>query len=225
MKVLQICLEGILLGLGLAIMFGPAFFSLLQTSIERGFPAAVRLALGVITSDFFLVSISFLGASSLFATPNAKNIVGVVGGLTLVGIGIYTFQKKVNILEGLDSSAEIQLPSQWTYFIKGFFMNMANPATWLFWFFWVGVVSSQYTHETGLHHWAVVLFFSMSLLTVFVTDIGKAFIAHQLKAYVKSQTVKIINRIVGIVLGGFGLYLFGRSIYPFILQVYNFLTV
>ncbi|MEG1910326.1 MAG: LysE family translocator [Bacteroidales bacterium] len=224
MLVLRICLEGIVLGLGLAIMLGPAFFALLQTSIERGFPSAVRLALGVITSDFLLVSISFFGAASLFSTPNAKDIVGVIGGLILVGIGIYTFRKKVNFMEELDPAAVIQLPSQWTYYIKGFFMNMANPATWLFWFFWVGVISSQYTTDTGLHHWAVVLFFSMSLLTIFLTDVGKAYIAHQLKVYVQQHTIKVINRVVGVILGAFGVYLFARSIYPLVLQIYTLLT-
>ena len=31
------CAEGVLLGLGLAVMLGPAFFSLVQTSLRNGF--------------------------------------------------------------------------------------------------------------------------------------------------------------------------------------------
>ena len=104
-------------GLTLSLMLGPAFFTLLQTSLEKGFRHAVRLAFGVFLSDAFLVTISILGASRLFNDPAASRIIGIVGGLSLVLIGIYTFRKKVVIQGMADRQAEMQLPSHW----RGFF--------------------------------------------------------------------------------------------------------
>lgn len=217
---LRVCIEGVLLGLGLAVLIGPAFFSLLQTSIERGFKSAFRLSLGIIISDLFLVFFSYLGASRLFEIPNVKDIFGTIGGVVLLGIGTYTFRKKVNSLSEISEGEEIQMPSKWTYLAKGFFMNMANPATWLFWFFWVGVVTSQYSSEGEVDHAAILLFFTTALLTVLATDILKAFIAHTIKSYFTTHTIKILNKIVGVILFVFGFYLFARSVYPLCQVIY-----
>ena len=40
-------LQGILVGLTFAVLLGPAFFSLIQTSIQRGFRSGLFLALGI----------------------------------------------------------------------------------------------------------------------------------------------------------------------------------
>ena len=88
---IQTIISGIGLGLGLAIVVGPAFFSLLQTSIDKGFRSAARLAFGIFVSDIFLVAIAFLGAASILGKPMVKEIVGLVGGGVLIGIGAHTF--------------------------------------------------------------------------------------------------------------------------------------
>ena len=99
-------IEGFVAGLTLSMMFGPAFFTLLQTSLERGFKAAVRLAFGIFLSDTLLVAISFLGASRVFTDPEASKIIGLIGGAILVFIGIYTFRKKVSFQEVLEKQEE-----------------------------------------------------------------------------------------------------------------------
>ncbi|MEG1498319.1 MAG: LysE family transporter [Bacteroidales bacterium] len=207
------CLEGIVLGLGLALLFGPAFFCLLQTSLERGFYPAMRFAFGVFISDSFLVSISFLGAARLFTQPEAKHIIGLIGGAVLIGIGIYTFRKKINLAKKIEDSEELKLPSNWTYFVKGFFMNMANPATWLFWLFWVGIITAQYTEDGVVRHIHVIAFFLSALLVVLSTDLIKAFIANKIKQFITVKTVGIVNKVVGILLGAFGFYLLIAAIF------------
>ena len=44
-------LNAILLGFGLSFMVGPVFFTLLETSITRGFRAALSFDLGFILAD------------------------------------------------------------------------------------------------------------------------------------------------------------------------------
>lgn len=202
-------------GLTLSLMLGPAFFTLLQTSLEKGFRHAVRLAFGVFLSDAFLVTISILGASRLFNDPAASRIIGIVGGLSLVLIGIYTFRKKVMIQGMADRQAEMQLPSHWRGFFKGFFMNMANPATWIFWFVTVGTISAQYTTDSGqVLYYRIILFFVITLFTVFSMDILKSFVAARIKKVINDKTVSVVNKIVGVLLVLFGIYLFVASFIP-----------
>ena len=197
-------------------MFGPAFFTLIQTSLERGFRPAFRLAFGIFLSDSLLVAISFLGASRLFSDPAASEIIGVVGGIILVLIGIYTFRKKVQLQKVMENHGEeIRMPSHWKYFFKGFFTNMANPATWIFWFVSVGTISAKYTTEAGeVVHFRVILFFLMTLGTVFAMDTLKSFVAHRIKKFINARTVGIVNKVVGVLLVLFGIYLLVSSFVP-----------
>lgn len=205
---LKVCIEGVILGFGLSFIFGPAFFALLQTSLERGFAPAVRLAFGIFVSDLFLVAIAFLGAARLFENETTRHIVSIVGGLTIIGMGLYTFFKKVDLQKTFLLSKEMSISNSWKYVAKGFFMNIANPATWIFWIFWVGIIAARYTTidaEYGIHK--VFVFFTCALLTVLCADTFKAFIANKIKRLITSSTVSIINKIVGIVLIVFGAYL------------------
>ena len=65
---MQTIIEGVILGLTLSIFFsfGPALVAEIQTSILRGFWAAVLLAFGVFLSDALLVALGFLGAVQIF---------------------------------------------------------------------------------------------------------------------------------------------------------------
>jgi threonine/homoserine/homoserine lactone efflux protein len=51
----------------------------------------------------------------------------------------------------------------------------------------------------------VILFFSGTLGTVFLTDIGKAFLAKQLQRWITEARINVLNKIVGAVLFVFGL--------------------
>lgn len=207
------CVEGVLLGLGLAVMLGPAFFSLVQTSLRNGFYAAMRLAIGIFLSDSALVCIAFYGAAKLFELSAAKYIIGVVGGAILVGYGLYTYRSRADVETVMEKSQEIRLkkdlkgPSWWIDFLRGFLTNMANPATWLFWFFWVGIIMGQNTVDGEIQKLNVVLFFSSALLTVLLTDLTKGLIAYRLKPYMTNKTMRAVNRIVGVILILFGFYL------------------
>lgn len=208
------CIEGILLGFGLAIMIGPAFFSLVQTSLRRGFYAAMRLAIGIFLSDSVLVCIAFYGAAKFFEIPAAQYIISFVGGGILVGYGIYTYRSKVNVKAVIDESKKeiplkkpIKGPSWWVDFLRGFLTNMANPATWLLWFFWMSLIMGRNTEDGRVLKWNVILFFSSALFTVLTTDLLKSLLASRLKPYVNNKTMRIVNRMVGVFLFVFGLYL------------------
>lgn len=215
-SILHTIIEAFLAGFTLSLLLGPAFFTLLQTSLEKGFKPAIRFASGIFLSDAFLVLISFLGASRLFTDPSASKIIGVVGGLILILIGVYTFRKKVVLQPEVIHPSEISVHTpRWRYFFKGFFMNMANPATWIFWFVSVGTITAQYTTDSGdVVQYRVLLFFFITLSTVFAMDTLKSFVAGKIKRHINEKTVKVVNKIVGVLLVIFGLYLFVGSFIP-----------
>ena len=86
---MEIALNGIKFGLVLCFLVGPIFFTILQTSIERGFWTGVLVAMGVSASDVVYVVICFFGVSSFMANTSFKIYMAYAGGLILVGFGIY----------------------------------------------------------------------------------------------------------------------------------------
>lgn len=199
----------------LSFLFGPAFFTLLQTSLEKGFKSAFWIACGIFLCDSLLVLISFLGASRLFADPSAGKFIGIVGGSVLILMGIYTFRKKAVIRKSVDKTDGMKLSSPGMYFLKGFFMNMVNPGTWIFWFVTVGTITAQYTTESGeVVGYRVFVFFLITLCTIFSMDILKSFVANKIKKVVNERTIKVVNKVVGVVLVLFGLYLLLSSFFP-----------
>ena len=59
-KLLHPLFEGLILGITVAITLGPALVALLQTSIKHGMKTGIFLAIGIFSSDFFLVVLSIL---------------------------------------------------------------------------------------------------------------------------------------------------------------------
>jgi len=203
-------LEGTILGMTLAIMLGPALFSLIQTSIHRGLYRGILLAGGIFLSDLALVVLCYLGAVQIIGNDRNYLMFGVIGGLVLVIFGVVTFLRKVQVTDENNLIA-VSIPGPLTYIFKGFFLNFANPFVWLFWVSVMVTVSSGY----GTDSWSIKAFFAGSLLTILVTDILKVIIANRLKRYLKPRILIMINHLVGILLVLFGIYLVIRTFLNF----------
>jgi threonine/homoserine/homoserine lactone efflux protein len=63
-------LTGIPWGVLLSFMIGPVFFILLETSIIKGFRAALVFDLGVVFGDIFFITIAYLGSYRLIQSLN-----------------------------------------------------------------------------------------------------------------------------------------------------------
>lgn len=198
-------LQGVLLGLTLAALLGPALFTLLQTSIHRGIKSGLLLAGGIFLSDASIVILAYLGALQLLNQKNNYLIAGVIGGVILVLFGLVTFNRKVHIDDN-NKPLDIKTPGPITYILKGFFLNLLNPFVWFFWISAMVGVSTNYGDDAH----GVMLFFAGTLMTVLATDITKAVIAHQIRQYLKPSMFVRVNHIVGILLVGFGIFLIIR---------------
>ncbi|HAA12452.1 MAG TPA: homoserine transporter [Cytophagales bacterium] len=196
--------NGILGGLFLAILIGPVFFALMQTAVEKGFFHGIFLALGIMLSDAFYFFLCWLGISSFEENDTVKAYMALAGGVILVGFGIVYIVKPVarKGVKQRDVGSRTRLASE---ILKGFLLNGVNPGVL---FFWIGIVSAvtanpRYGNSEGAFMFALGI-----LLTVFTTDILKAYLANKLSALVTPQFMKIMNRVVGLALFGFGLYMF-----------------
>lgn len=205
---MQTIFEGIILGLTLSVFFGfgPALVAMIQTSILRGFWAAVLLAFGVFLSDAALVALGFLGAVQIFESN--KTVLGIVGGIILIIFGIVTYRRRAAIdVNRQSQELKQQSPFFLTYILKGFIINFTNPFIWIFWMGIVVGFTANYEGDVFL----LVSFFASTLGTVFMIDVLKIFSAFKIKRYIQSHNLIWINRIAGIGLVIFGIYLVIRT--------------
>jgi threonine/homoserine/homoserine lactone efflux protein len=201
-------IEGIIMGLTLSLFFGfgPAMVAEIQTSILRGFWAAVLLAFGVFISDALLVALGFLGAVQIF--ENNKILLGIAGGIILIIFGIVTYRRPVMIkVDNDDPDFKKKQPYFTTYILKGFFINITNPFIWIF---WMGIVVG-FTANYKADMLRLVSFFVSALGVVFLFDILKIFSAYKIKKYLQTHNIVWINRIAGVGLVVFGIYLVIRT--------------
>ncbi|HIW87838.1 MAG TPA: LysE family transporter [Candidatus Onthomorpha intestinigallinarum] len=206
MNSFHIATQGILFGLTLSLMVGPAFFSIIQTSISKGFKAGSHLALGVSLSDISMVFIAWFGISSLFASDKAQKLIGIIGGIILIVFGIYTSTKK-HISQPKRNIESIGGKLKLKYIAKGFIFNIANPGIWMFWLIPIGLASNYKKSEQ-------IIFLVSILITVFAMDLVKCAISNELKRFMTDNVITIMNRIVGIILVIFGIYLISSSFLP-----------
>jgi threonine/homoserine/homoserine lactone efflux protein len=207
---IHIFFQGIVLGLLVSITAGPAFITIVQTGIQRGFNMAFFTALGVLLSDATLIAICYLGASIIFSNPENKVYIGMIGGIILIAFGIWTFQRKPEVLLRRSNKYKPpkKKPGPLTYFFKGFFLNFLNPFILLFWLTAMSWVTAR--AEEGKLLTYTIIFFSGTLVTIFSLDILKSFIGNKISNYFRPRVLLWINRSVGIALIVFGIMLIIR---------------
>ena len=89
-------LKGIVTGLILSIMLGPAFFLLLETSIRKGIKAALAFDAGVLISDIIYIIIAYVFYQEVSDFANGENnaIIKLIGGILFLVYGALTFLRK-----------------------------------------------------------------------------------------------------------------------------------
>jgi threonine/homoserine/homoserine lactone efflux protein len=198
-------IEGILLGLTLAVLFGPALFTLLQTSIHRGFKAGTFIATGIIISDLAIIMLSYFGVTQLLMNQRNYLFLGLLSGFILIAFGLVTFSRKASAL-GNNNGVTEKMPTVTTFLLKGFLLNFANPFIWLFWISLTVGISANYDQDKS----AILIFFAGALLAIFGTDIAKVIIANRIKRFLTITFMTWVNRVVGVILCSFGIVLIVR---------------
>lgn len=197
----------------MAFMIGPVFFMLLQTSILKGAKAAIIFDLGVILGDITFILISYFGSRSLLEKIKDDPRLFFIGGLVMIVYGLITYIDKENKKESLETSDIIDVSASNNYLrllVKGFFLNFINIGVLAFWLGTVLVVGPT----LNMNEKSIFIYFSVIILGYFVTDLGKIFLAKQLKDKLTSNVVFRIKRVMGIILIIFGVFLMLKGFIP-----------
>lgn len=197
--------EAILQGVGAGILFsfltGPVFFSMIKTSIEKGFKAGFSLAVGVIFSDIIFITLTIFSAQFVDYKSEYFQYIGIVGGLFLFGIGLYYLFNKVKVSYDVGEIAKIKKRG---YILKGFLMCLLSPTTLMFWIMVGGIISVQ-LHLTMAEK---VVFFIVAMATQLTVDGVKTYYAAKLRYRIKEKTIQNLNRVAGAVIIIFAIRLF-----------------
>ncbi len=197
--------EAILQGIGAGILFsfltGPVFFSMIKTSIEKGFKAGFSLAIGVIFSDIIFISLTIFSSQFVDYKSEYNQYIGIVGGLFLFGVGLYYLFNKVKVSYNIEEAVKIKKRG---YIIKGFLMCLLSPTTLMFWIMVGGIISVQLHYNMP----EKVAFFIVAMATQLTVDGFKTFYAAKLRYRIKEKTIQNVNRIAGAVILVFAIRLF-----------------
>lgn len=196
-------LNGLMFGLVLILSLGPAFFLLVQTSIEKGFKNAAFIAFGISLADIIFVVFIMKGVTSLLEDISIKFWAGIIGVNLLILFGLFSFFKKPNLSGVISKKAPDNI---YKSFITGFLFNFFNPSTVVFWLSVVAIVQINFGY-TGNQK---ALFFIGVLSAILSTDLTKSYLAGKLKRFLTLRTVNLLNKTVGVILVGFGVVLLSQ---------------
>ena len=184
-------LPAIFLGIILAFTIGPVFFTILEISVSKGFKAAVFFNIGVVFSEIVFFAIAYASTSSLLESiqenPSWKILGGVLlsfyAGITLLGI----YQNKTE--EGPYSyDSDSESPNLIKNMVRGFLLNIINFAVLVFWI----LIVANYGPGFQDTEYKMFLFFLTIVGTYFSIDLGKIYLAQQLKS---SLTRAVVTKI------------------------------
>ena len=198
------------LGFFLSFMIGPVFFVLLETSVTKGFRAAVVFDLGVIIADIFFIGLAYFSSFQLLENLSNQPGLFVFGGTIITVYGIIIFLKKPKKKTKGVSEIIFIKTNYLELFIKGFLLNFINIGVLVF---WLGVIIITGPGlENDINRFFV--FFGTMILAYFITDLFKILLAKQLKRKLTPSRILKIKKFLGLILIVCGLVLIVKGFLP-----------
>lgn len=204
--------NAIFFGFFLSFMIGPVFFMLIQTSILKGARAAIAFNLGVILGDIAFIIIAYLGSRKLLEQIKDDPRLFFIGGLILIVYGLITYLDKSNKKE-VEEAPVIEIPVSNNYvklLLKGFFLNFINIGVLGFWLGLIVVIGPTLNMNPTHIFW----YFSTIIISYFITDLGKIFLAKKLKKKLTPIVIYKIKKTMGVLLIIFGVFLLLKGFIP-----------
>jgi threonine/homoserine/homoserine lactone efflux protein len=187
-------INGVLFGLTLTVMIGPVFFTIIQTSLEKGFAKASLVAIGVILGDIIMISIVYFGLSKIIGFNEHKEFIGYIGAVILAGFGVSNLIKSKKAY--IPKHPDVEIKGFYRFIFKGLFINAINPFVPIFWIGTMSLATIKYEY----HGTVLFIFFATIICIVFSTDLLKAYLATKLSKLINERIIKILSITVGIAL-------------------------
>lgn len=205
-------LAGLPWGLFLSFMVGPVFFILLETSITKGFRAAIVFDLGVVLGDIFFIAIAYLGSYRLIQSLKDKPALFIFGGIIMLAYGIISFIRLKNEekIDDEEIDRDIIKRNYGSLLIKGFLLNVINIGVLGF---WLAVIISV-GPKLEMQNSRMITFFASVIITYLIVDCIKIMLAKQLKSKMTPTNILKIKKAISIVLMVFGVVLITQGWFP-----------
>ncbi len=204
-------LNAMILGFSLAFMVGPVFFALIETSITKGARAAISFDIGVMLADIIFILLAYYGSATFLEKIQDDPRIFLIGGLVLIAYGLFTiFYKKTKKIITDKELVIVEKSNYLNLFIKGFFLNFINIGVLAFWLaIVIAISSSLQTDEIR-----ILKYFSVVIITFFLTDLLKIVAAKQLKKKLTPNVIRKMRIGIGVFFMVFGLILAARRFIP-----------
>ncbi|CAM3634478.1 putative threonine efflux protein [Flavobacterium saliperosum S13] len=206
-------LTGIPLGFFLSFMIGPVFFVLLETSITKGFRAAMSFDFGVVLADVFFIAVAYFSSYRLIQSIKDDPALFIFGGIIMFTYGLITFlklRKAHKLIDPDEVFIEIIKKDYFSLFIKGFLLNFINIGVLGFWLAIIITFGPKFDMEAS----RMAIFFSAVIGSYLITDIGKVLLAKQLRSKLTPTNIIKIKKISSILLIVFGVILMVQGWFP-----------
>ena len=198
-------------GFLLAFAVGPVFFTLIETSITKGFKAAVFFDLGALISDVIFIIIAFYSTSQILDKVKDDPALLIFGGGVLIAFGVISYIRtsKSFIKIAREYYSVETKKNHGGLFLKGFLLNFVNFGVLAAWIATIIIAQAVTTHKNG-----VLLFLSVTIITLFLTDLLKIFLAKKLKSNLTPRFIIKTKKWVSILIIGFGVLLLIQGLFP-----------
>ena len=191
-------------GFLLAFAVGPVFFTLIETSITKGFKAGLFFDLGAIFADILFIIIAYYSTSALLDRIKDDPGLLIFGGVVLIAYGIISYIRTTKSLIKIvrEHYAVDVKKNLGGLFLKGFLLNFVNFGVLAGWIGTIIMANALTTHKNG-----VFFFLATVLVTFFLTDLVKITLAKKLKNKMTPRFIFRTKKWVSILIIVFGVAL------------------
>ncbi len=200
-----------LYGFLLAFAIGPIFFSLLETSVTKGIKAGIFFDLGAIASDILFILIAYFSTSKILEKVKDDPALLIFGGAVLIIYGVISYIRTAkSFIKIVREHYAVKVKKNLGgLFLKGFLLNFVNFGVLAGWIATIIMANALTSSHNG-----VILFLTTVIVSLFLTDLVKIFLAKKLKNKLTPRFVYKTKKWVSILIIGFGVLLLLQGIFP-----------
>ena len=198
-------------GFLLAFAVGPVFFTLIETSITKGFRAGVFFNLGAFFADIIFIVIAYFSTSKILERVKDDPGLLIFGGAVLVAYGVISYiRTSRNWIKIVREHYAVHVKKNLGgLFLKGFLLNFVNFGVLAGWIGTIIMANALTTSDRG-----VIFFLTTVLVVFFSTDLVKILLAKKLKNKMTPRVIFKTKKWVSILITLFGLFLLVEGIFP-----------
>ena len=198
-------------GFLLAFAVGPVFFTLIETSITKGFRAGLFFDLGAIFADIVFILIAYFSTSKILERVKDDPGLLIFGGVVLVAYGLISYIRTAkSFIKIVREHYAVKVKKNLGgLFLKGFLLNFVNFGVLAGWIGTIIMANALTTSENG-----VFMFLCTVLITFFLTDLVKITLAKKLKNKMTPRFIFKTKKWVSILIVIFGAILLLQGIFP-----------